>query len=100
MHNELEEQHAVKVAMEARRSGFNLDARRLLQCVSVGRALVAHPNLWAHLRNDINALFAFVKEKGGANGRKRKIPATRLYKVDCRGQCCTGETQLINLPLL
>ncbi len=100
LHDDLEQSYAVKVAMEARRNGLTLDARRLAQCITVGEALVAHPNLWAHLQRDINALFAFVKEKGSSGGRKRKVPARRLYKVDCRGPCCTGDDCVINLPLL
>jgi hypothetical protein len=100
LHADLEQPYAVKVAMEARRNGLTLDARRLAQCVAVGEALVAHPNLWGHLQHDINALFSFVKEKGSTGGRKRKVPARKLYKVDCRGPCCTGSASVINLPLL
>lgn len=98
----MEAPHVLKVAMETRRVGHTLDARRLNQCVEVGRALRAHPNLWKHLSNDIDALYAFVKEKGTSGGRKRKVPASKLYKVDCKGECCSGSrlNLVINLPLL
>ncbi len=92
------------VAMEARRVGHFLDARRAQQCVEVARALVAHPNLWQHFQRDIEAVFAFVKEKSATGGRKRKfVSASKLYGVDCRGDCCIQgavNVEAINLPLL
>jgi len=98
----MEAPNVLKVAMETRRVGHSLDSRRLLQCVEVGRALRAHPNLWQHMSNDIEALFAFVKAKGVTGGRKRKVSASKLYKVDCKGPCCTGSRLniVINMPLL
>lgn len=93
--------NVVEVAMEARRVGHFLDARRLAQCVSAGQALTAHPNLWTHFMGDIEQLFNFVAEKKGGT-RKRKLDVERAYKLNCRGSCCTGPRPsiIINLPCL
>lgn len=96
----MEYPQTVAVAMEARRLGYFLDARRLAQCISAARAIHAHPNLWRHFLNDINQVFAFIAERKGGN-RKRKLDG-KDFKIDCRGPCCTGPSasQVINLPVL